>query len=383
MPFDTTIRAIALGLFALTALWLILAALGLRPRAIRVRLALQRSGPETLLCGACGHPAVALGEIQSCPECGSSYAFAGLDGKATASHWSPPTLVLGVMLAGVWLLGSTWLAPKAASWGNQVTIGSAQVERWQSRLALRTTVADLGTGQPAAVVAELNRDLLGATTPQAGSTTRPALGGTATLHLMQGPAVRDATSVWENDPITQSTYDRWLWARGGRTGAPSAVPEAGAMDSPWDALRQAAPNATLRWRIGSEDWTLTDSMGGSTQRGTGLDAGISAMAGRLGFEPIRTPADAYRPNLAESLAQAASAEHAHRLQPVRPDEWTRMYFGRFMVVGEITATPTRVLIHPVAPLGVAAAIATSATLLLVALALLWLSRLTRRGPAGD
>jgi hypothetical protein len=385
MPYEATIRTIALGLLALAALWIIATAIGVRPRAIRVRHALRRSAPGTMLCGACGHPAVSLGTIESCPECGSPYALAGLDGRSTASHWAPPLFVAGVLLAGAWLLGSIWLAPRAASWANTHTIGSAQLERWQSRLALRTTMTDLDTGQPVGVVAELDRDLVGPTTAAAGSTGRPALGGTATLHLMQGAAVQDATRVWDTDPITQSAQDLWLMAQGGGgsmgggSGATPAFPDAGAMPSPWDGLRKAASTATLRWSIGSDRWTLTDAVGGPPLRGRGLEAGVSALAGRLGFEAIRTPPDPYRPNLAESLALAALGGHTKELAPVRPDRWNRMYFGRFMVVGELTANPTRATIHPAAPIGLTAALATSASLLLVAALLFALSwRTTRR-----
>ncbi|MFI4917827.1 MAG: hypothetical protein ACIAS6_15140 [Phycisphaerales bacterium JB060] len=387
MPHEATIRIFALGLLALAAVWFLAAAIGLSPRAMRVRRAIKRSGPGTMLCGACGHPATSLGSIDTCPECGSLYATVGLDGRATPSRWAPPVFVLGVFLLGVWALGSIWLAPVAARWANEWSVGSAQLERWQSRAALRTTDRDPATDQPFEVVAELSRELIGPATLPAGATDRPALGGTATLHLMHGPAVQGASSTWNTDPMAMSDYMKWQLANpmggsvNGMTAPPPAPAVAGALPSPWDTLRTNAPTATLRWSIGSEAWTLTDTMGGSPQRGTGLPEGVSAMAVRLGFDPAGDEPEPMRRNLAGSLGIVTSEKHTGRLRTIRPSERAHLYFGRFLVLGEVTATPTRTTIHPSAPMGLTAAIATSASLLLVALVLLWLSWRAGRAPA--
>ena len=100
MPYEPIIRWIALGLLGLGVAWIIIDAIGLRPRAIRVRRAIKRAGSASLLCGACWHPAVSLGAIDTCPECGSAYTAVGLDGTGTISRWAPPLLVWALVLLG-------------------------------------------------------------------------------------------------------------------------------------------------------------------------------------------------------------------------------------------------------------------------------------------
>lgn len=387
MPYADTIRPIALGLLALGVLWVILAAIGLRPRAIRLRRTIKRSGSSGLLCGSCGHPAVSLGSIGTCPECGSEYAEVGLDGRATPSRWSPPVFVLGVFLLALWALGSLSLAPMAARWANQRAIGSAELERWQSKAAFVANSFDPATGWSLAVAVEVDRDLLGPATAPAGQSERTAIWGTITIRMTTGPNARSAESMWISDPMTNREYLRWEMAnpmgdaRLAGKAPPPPPPMAGALASPWDGLRASEPTFNLERSPTGPAWTLSDASGAILERGDRPGEARRALISAA-FKS-RSVDDQTRifTMLEEDLRLLDEWPPIDALEEFRPSYASTFALPNLRVLSEITATPSRTLFHPSAPWGLTAAIATSASLALLAIVLLFLCWRSKRGPA--
>ncbi|MEQ9096458.1 MAG: hypothetical protein RIE32_09370 [Phycisphaerales bacterium] len=386
-PHEPIIRWIALGLLALGLLWFLAAAIGLRPRAVRVRRAIRRSGSGTMLCGACGHPAVSLGTIESCPECGCSYAAVGLDGRTSGSRWAPPVLVVGLVLLGSWALGSVSLAPSAARWANERTIGSAELERWQSRAGFVADLLDPATGATPGLTIELERDLIGPATVPHGHTRRRPIEGRFTITLSHGPDASNARTVWRNDPIVRSSpmtpYDLYRMP-GSATSArasPVAIPDAGALPSPWAGIRSRTPSLELSWTSGDDWWVLRDDNAASVERGKDIEMGVRALISASGISGTEDPPPFWSVRIYSSVLEIARDAGSVPFETRSPRGPGRTSFDGLAFTSEIVATPSRTPYHPAAPWGLAAAIGASAALLLVAVLVLFLSWRTRRLPA--
>lgn len=398
MPHEPIIRWIALGLLGLGVAWIIIEAIGLRPRAIRVRRAIRRSGSASLLCGSCGHPAVSLGAIDTCPECGALYAAVGLDGAGTISRWAPPVLVCTLVLLGAWLLGSATLAPAAARWANQKSIGAPMVSSDRTLSALAPRGSGVGPHARPPLAIEIDATLVRPRDPMVSLVPPPLPGSTITVRAAAGPAVAGAEPIW-SAASAQSPYATMAGLRihsssvALGSSAPSrAVPPStpAPLVSPWDALFAAAGPHELTLDPVTTRWTLRDPAGATLQRGSGVEAGALALLEAIGITPgsrtgTMTPDEAWAEGALRALSALLADPTNSRThlnwaggQPLSPPEFAIRNAALEYAGIPSLAQPTRVsALHPSAPWGLTAAIATWALLLLVAivvLAIAWRSR---------
>lgn len=375
LPHEPIIRWIALGLLSLGLLWFLAAAMGLRPRAVRVRRAIKRSGSGTMLCGACGHPAVSLGEITSCPECGSSYAVVGLDGRASGSRWAPSVFIVGLVLLGSWAVASIWLAPIAARWANERSIGAPMVERVLSTPIFAPTAFASDSGQVPDFALELDvvSDRPSDWRQRAGGPPAVLAGGTRRARLVTGGGATRTAHLWMQmaDVIAErfppDPDDPSLIA----AMSPSS---AGGLPAAMDVLE-------LEWAPASGSWTLGSRRAGALQAGTGLDAGISAMrthaSARMGPSTGPAMSGAHADLFARLIRQTDSAPS----EPPRDDALPA--FSGLSTFGNAERVLSSTPYAAAAPMGLTAAIGASAALLLVAVLVFFLSWRTRRLPPRD
>lgn len=390
MPYEPIIRWIALGLLALGLLWLLTAAVGLNPRAIRVRRALRKSGGATLLCGACGHPAVSLGSIDTCPECGSAYTAVGLDGTGTISKWTPPLLVCALVLLGAWLLGSATLAPSAARWANQKSIGAPMVSSYRVLSALSPFGSAAAPHALAPLVVEIDATLVRPLNPGTNLVPPPLPGSKISVRAAAGPAVAGAepiwTAAWRRSSYAMTSGIRIHSSRatyGSPTPSRSAAPSgATSLVSPWDAMLAAAGPHELTLDPTDARWTLRDPAGATIGRGSGVEAAALALLDAIGVTPeswpdetwaegarLALPARLADPTNRASIATAVASSPGD--QPNNPSEIATRRAALLYDSMSPLAEPTRVAtLHPSAPWGLTAAIGTSALLLVIALILL-------------
>jgi hypothetical protein len=402
LPYEDTIRWIALGLLALGVLWVIAAAIGLRPRAMRLRRTIRRCGSASLLCGSCGHPATSLGEIHTCPECGSRYNIVGLDGMATASRWSPPVFVFGAFLLGLWTLGSISLAPMAARWANERTIGAPMVS--SQRTLSGFTLAGPGVGPHAwpPVAVEFDARIFRPLDPIISLVPPPLPSSTITVRAAGGPGVSGARADWQTamttSPWSSQKSPYWIPvhvfnAAGGSTASPppSTPP---ALASPWEAMFATSTPHALTIDPESERWTLRDPSGAMLSKGTGLAPAVSALLEAIGIGTSPSP----DPNADEAARRALVGAITSNTTPKRRDimlglppigdPWSAPQptpaatAAGLVSLGELKGDSTTHLLHRASPWGLAAGFTTSAALLLIAILLLTVSWRSRRPPTG-
>lgn len=370
MPLEPVISWIALGVIGLGAAWIFIEAIGLHPRAIRVRRAIRRSGAGSLLCGNCGHPAVSLGEIEACPECGSRYASVGLDGRASASRWSPPMVLVVLLLLGTWALGSMWLAPIAARWVNEQTIGAPAVERVRSTRLFGPTAFASGSGRIPDFAFEL--DVL---------TDRPSnwrigpgrdhpvlAGGKRQLRLAIGGGASALAQSWMHiAPVMAERFPP-------DAGDPSLI--AAMRPSSAGGLPPDMDIFTLEWDPAKRSWTLGSRRLGALDDGIGLDTGIDALLTHARSSPGLSSGPVMSDAHARTMAELAQLTDSARVEPPRRDALPD--FVGLSAHGEAEAVVWSTPYTRAAPWGLVAAVGSSASLLLIALVLWLLSWRTSR-----
>ncbi|MFI4914960.1 MAG: hypothetical protein ACIAS6_00460 [Phycisphaerales bacterium JB060] len=119
---------------AIALLWVLLAAIG-TPRATLPRRWKGRA--HSAVCGACGHPAVDLGRIGRCPECGTDYQHGGVLTRAAAVRLGPPYAVVVLLVVWAGVMAWTYLVPWAAGVANLRTIGARDVLEIERRAMLQ------------------------------------------------------------------------------------------------------------------------------------------------------------------------------------------------------------------------------------------------------
>lgn len=380
VPHETTIRWIALGLLALVLLWVLVSAVGLTPRAIRLRRGAKQDGGATLRCGACDHPAVSLGQINECPECGARYDKVGLRAPGTGIRRSVPIWILAVLLLGVCALGTVEFGPRAAAMANRRVAGADALEHWRSKAALVPYVGSGPASTPLPLAVELDRELVGPATAPTGTRSGGPLAGTFQLRLSLGTAPDAATSTWKNDPTvkaieahaSQSIYMMGSINAPGPP-SPSPSPEPGSLQSPWRALHSTNPTATLRWSLGGTRWTLSDNRGGNSTRGTGLDDGLRAAFDRLGVDTTGTTAGAPAVNVFETMRELVADPRIPRMGSIRASSRGVHYIGALRLFNELHATPTQTAFHRTMPWSMAAFAAVPVGLLAISAAIFWLA----------
>lgn len=401
LPYEPIIRWIALGLIGLGVAWIIVEAIGLRPRAIRVRRAIRRSGAGSLLCGNCGHPAVSLGEIEACPECGSRYAEVGLDGRASGSRWSPPAAVLFVLLLGLWALGSVWLSPIAARWANERSIGAPTVARERMLLGLTTRWVAQGTSPdaPPSIAVEIDAELVRPNDPVVSLVPPPLPTSTIVVRLAMGPGVSTAASEWE------AGWHAWAMSSGvyvglhassrvyGRFQQPAAPPPPPPLASPWASMFASTPPHEAVIDAATWDWVVRDPSGVVVAEGRGQGEAISALFDHAGLSMMAKAEGFATGTAAEAVADAMDAAITPRHPPSPMTSYPASYFDWST---RTTSAPTDIhlyhsevlednvtthVYHRAAPWGLAVAIATSALLLLLAMILVAIAWPSRRVPS--
>lgn len=379
MPYEATIRWIALGLLSLGVLWVILAGTGLRPRAMRLRRTIKRSGTATLVCGACGHPAVSLGSIETCPECGAVYAEVGLDGTATAARWSPPPTVLAIVLLGGVALGAVELAPWVAGKANQVSIGTSGVETVISSSPFLPNKHDPQTGKPPPIAIQIDGDVVRAHRPATNSL------GTSLGWNPRSPRV-PASDILESTITIRLTvgvgwteaYESW----NSQAYPPTKAPPYSFMSGvgSWDAMQAVVPTHVLEVRYNAQRWTLRDPTGRVVDRGEGLRAGIESLYEHAGIgDDLAHPwsnADSSWDELDSIIEETNTSTDQYW-----PDPWlTGADDADFRPIGRVDSKTSLHHIHPASAWGLTAAITTTGMLVLLAIFLFFVSQRTRRRP---
>lgn len=401
MPHEPVIRWIAFGLIGLAAAWVVIAAIGLRPRAIRVRRAIRRSGAGSLLCGSCGHPAVSLGKIEACPECGSRYAEVGLDGRTSGSCWSPPVAVLFVLLLGLWALGSVWLSPIAARWANERSIGAPTVtrERMLSGLTTRWVAQGTSPDAPPSIAVEIDAELFRPNDPTVSLVPPPLPTSTVVVRLAMGPGVSNAEAEWKiawvSSPYSSYRHLRLhsSYALYGRMGQPPVPQAPQPFASPWASMFASTPPHEVVIDASTWDWVVRDPLGDPVAQGRGQGEAISALFDHAGLRAMARAEDFATGTAAEAVADAIDAA----ITPRPPSSSMTSYPASFFDwTTRTTSAPTDIYLylfeplednvaihvyHRAAPWSLVAAIGTSALLLVVAMILLAIAWPSRRIPS--